>query len=218
MADDSTGLGRRPKRKKASKKPPAEPSMETMLSELNEQAIHELEMDPVVQFRPGLRWVRRAAWMPHCQLNGKPLIDPKTGEIVKLSRQELLMVAIFSAAINPAHPKQFEFANLAARYLWGVVPENLQVTGANGGPVKLQEVPDDPAEIATRIAATLSVLQDIAGGHERKKFIPVEVREAPQVPVPTVTAEVTRVAAPVPPTPQQPVPPRPPATGMVRIR
>ena len=196
--------------------------LEIDLLALNREALEAIDADPSVHQRPSIRWYRRMMWMPMTHMNGAPFVDPKSGEVIKLSKQELLVTAIITAAISQQHPRQFEMAQLAAKYLFGSTPEHVQLTGANGGPVQVQDVPVDPAELTARIASTIGVLRDLAGGGDRKAYIPVEVTEVAQEQKATITATYTPLPAPqsaarpVVGTPLKETPI--PTTGMIRTR
>lgn len=214
----TTVVGRRAT-KRVPRKPPVDKDDALMgdvrgLLALSRQALQEIETDPAVALRPGLRYIRRSLWLPHCHLNGDPFKDPKTGETIKLSRQELAIVALVSGAINPQNPRQYDFLDLLLRYMGGPPPTNpLAITGAGGGPLKVQDVPADPAVLASRVAETLNVLRDLAG-EGRQRLEPIEVQEAKVVEKPAMTAEF--VATPAPPG-QQPQTQRPDLTAPLRV-
>lgn len=196
---------------------------------LNQDVLRNLEVDPAVYQRPGLKWFRRLMWTQMRQMNGQPVKDPKTGATIDLSMQEMLVIAATSAAINPQHPQQFEFAELLFGYLMGKRPEgaaagagSAPTAGTAGGP---SETPVDEALLAKEVAATLRVLAELADPSKRQVVEPLEVSKLPAMPTaPVVEAEIVGEAIPAPaaPPPAAPAPapavPAVPFVGTVKIR
>jgi len=191
---------------------------------LNQDVLRNLEVDPAIYKRPGLLWFRRLMWTQMRQMNGRPVTDPKTGATIDLSMQEMLVIAATSAAINPQHPRQFEFAELLFEYLMGKRPE-LAPSGAGAPPTGTEpgtnETRVDQADLAKQVADTLRVLAELSDPSKRQTVEPIEVSKLPAMPKgPVVEAELVNEAVPAPTAPPTPAAavPQVPFVGSVKIR
>jgi hypothetical protein len=96
--------------------------------------------------------------------SGKPLTDPMTGRPMTTTMHDLWLAACMAAIINPKHHRQFEFAEMIGHWLYDKPRQAMELTGANGGPIRSQEVPPEqlsPEEMAQRFVRAAKIAQEI---------------------------------------------------------
>lgn len=162
----------------------------------------EIEKDPGVMGRPSVRLFRMVMATESLKdIFGNPLKD-KNGQVSTMVMEDQVTYAAVAAAVNPAHPKQFEFAQMIFQYLRDKPRESIALTGENGGPIRsvVEAESLTPEEMAARFVRAARIAQEIMAAEAAppKAIEAVEVGAQPAVAVVPQPGQVAIEAMPAP--------------------
>jgi hypothetical protein len=163
----------------------------------------EIEKDPGVMGRPSVRLFRMVMATESLKdIFGNPLKD-KNGQVSTMPMEDQVTYAAVAAAINPQHPKQFEFAQMIFAYLRDKPRESIALTGENGGPIRsIVETENlSPEQMAARFVRAARIAQEVLAAEAAppKAIDAIEVGAQPAAPAaPLAPGQVPLEAIPAP--------------------